>query len=142
MITNSIKKSEIKREWHIIDASNETLGRLCSEIAHVIRGKKKVFYTPNLDMGDFIIVINAEKINVTGNKELQKKYFKHSGYPGSAKDVPLSIVKEKYPERILYNAVKGMLPHNKLGRKLIKHLKVYAGTVHPHESQQPKPYNL
>ena len=142
MLTSSIKKDEIQRDWYLFDAEDKTLGRLASEIAQVIRGKKKPFYTPNLDMGDFVVVINAEKIYLSGDKKNQKKYFKHSGYPGSEKEILLSTVQDKQPEKILYNAVKGMLPHNKLGRKLIKHLKVYAGTVHPHESQQPKPYNL
>ena len=142
MHTSSIKKDDITRDWYLFDAENKTLGRLASEIAQVIRGKKKPFYTPNLDMGDFVVVINADKIALTGNKEDQKKYFKHSGYPGSGKDVPLSQLKEKYPERIVYNAVRGMLPHNKLGRKLIKHLKVYCGSTHPHESQNPKTYTI
>lgn len=139
MDTSSIKKDEIKREWHIVDARDQILGRLASEIAQVIRGKKKPFFTPNLDMGDFVIVINAEMVKVSGNKENQKTYFKHSGYPGSEKEVSLSKLREKEPEKIIYNAVKGMLPHNRLGRKLLKHLKVYSGSEHPHQSQQPKP---
>ena len=142
MLTSSIKKDDIKRDWHLFDAENKTLGRLASEIAQVIRGKNKPFYTPNLDMGDFVVVINAEKIYLSGDKKNQKKYFSHSGYPGSGKEILLSTIQEKEPERIIYNAVRGMLPHNKLGRKLIKHLKVYSGTKHPHESQQPKPYNI
>ena len=142
MLTSSIKKDEIKRDWYLFDAENKTLGRLASEIAQVIRGKKKPFYTPNLDMGDFVVVINAEKIYLSGDKKNQKKYFSHSGYPGSGKEILLSTIQEKEPERIIYNAVRGMLPHNKLGRKLIKHLKVYSGAKHPHESQEPKPYNL
>ena len=142
MQTSSIKKNEIKRDWYLFDATDKTLGRLASEIAQVIRGKKKPFFTPNLDMGDFVVVINAEKVFLSGDKNNQKKYFRHSGYPGSEKNIPLSIVKEKHPERILFNAVKGMLPHNKLGRKLLKHLKVYSGPAHPHESQKPKPYSL
>mgnify|MGYP001189445047 CR=1 FL=1 len=142
MLTSSIKKDEIKRDWFIVDADNQTLGRLASEIAQVIRGKKKPNYTPNLDMGDFVVVINAEKVAVTGNKEEQKKYFSHSGFPGGEKEVSLSSLRRKHPERIIYNAVKGMLPHNRLGRKLIKHLKVYTGTEHPHVSQQPKQFNI
>ena len=142
MLTRSIKKNEIKRDWYLFDAQDKTLGRIASEIAQVIRGKKKTFYTPNLDMGDFVVVINAEKVFLSGDKKNQKKYFKHSGYPGSGKEIPISYLKEKQPEKILYNAVKGMLPHNKLGRKLIKHLKVYSGSAHPHESQEPKPYSL
>ena len=139
MLTSSIKKDEIKRDWYIVDADNKTLGRLASEIAQVIRGKRKPFYTPNLDMGDFVVVINAEKVAVSGNKEEQKKYFKHSGYPGGDKEISLSHLRSTQPEKIIYNAVKGMLPHNRLGRKLIKHLKVYTGSEHPHVSQQPKP---
>ena len=117
------EKDEIKRDWFVVDAENQTLGRLASEIAQVIRGKKKPYYTPNLDMGDFVVVINAEKVVVTGSKEEQKTYFSHSGFPGGEKEVSLSSLRSKHPERIIYNAVKGMLPHNRLGRKLIKHLK-------------------
>ena len=142
MLTSSIKKDEIKRDWFIVDADNQTLGRLASEIAQVIRGKKKPNYTPNVDMGDFVVVINAEKVAVTGSKEEQKKYFSHSGFPGGEKEVSLSSLRRKHPERIIYNAEKGMLPHNRLGRKLIKHLKVYTGTEHPHVSQQPKQFNI
>ena len=142
MQTSSIKKDDIQRDWYIVDADNKTLGRLASEIAQVIRGKKKPFYTPNLDMGDFVVVINAEKVSVTGSKEEQKKYFSHSGFPGGDKETSLSSLRSKQPEKIIYNAVKGMLPHNRLGRKLIKHLKVYSGSEHPHDSQQPKPFNI
>jgi len=142
MLTSSIKKDEIKRDWYIVDADSRTLGRLASEIAQVIRGKRKPFYTPNLDMGDFVIVINAEKVAVSGNKENQKKYFSHSGYPGADKQVSLSHLRSTQPEKIIYKAVKGMLPHNSLGRKLLKHLKVYTGPEHPHASQEPKSYNI
>tara|TARA_Y100001936_G_scaffold61983_2_gene60980 strand:- start:839 stop:1267 length:429 start_codon:yes stop_codon:yes gene_type:complete len=142
MLTSSIKKDEIKRDWFIVDAKDKTLGRLASEIAQIIRGKKKPFYTPNMDMGDFVVVINADKVFLTGDKEKQKKYFKHSGYPGGDKEISLSKLRESKPEQIIFNAVKGMLPHNRLGRKLLKHLKVYSGSEHPHASQQPKPYNI
>lgn len=142
MLTSSIKKDEIKRDWFIVDAEDKTLGRLASEIAQIIRGKKKPFYTPNMDMGDFVVVINADKVFLTGDKEKQKKYFKHSGYPGGDKEISLSKLRESKPEQIIFNAVKGMLPHNRLGRKLLKHLKVYSGSEHPHASQQPKPYNI
>ena len=138
MLTSSIKKDEIKRDWFIVDADNQTLGRLASEIAQVIRGKKKPNYTPNLDMGDFVVVINAEKVVVTGSKEVQKKYFSHSGFPGGEKEVSLSSLRQKHPERIIYNAVKGMLPKNKLSNQIIKKLKIYAGSDHPHDSQQPE----
>ena len=142
MLTSSIKKDEIKRDWFLIDAENKILGRLASEIAQIIRGKKKPFYTPNLDMGDFVVVVNAEKVSLTGNKERQKTYFKHSGYPGADKEVSLSKIRQNNPEKIIYNAVKGMLPHNRLGRQLLKHFKVYSGSEHPHSSQQPKSYNI
>ena len=142
MLTSSIKKDEIKRDWFIVDAEDKTLGRLASEIAQIIRGKKKPFYTPNMDMGDFVVVINADKVFLTGDKEKQKKYFIHSGYPGGDKEISLSKLRESKPEQIIFNAVKGMLPHNRLGRKLLKHLKVYSGSEHPHASQQPKPYNI
>ena len=138
MKTLSIKKDEIKRDWYIVDASNQNLGRLASNIAQIIRGKHKPFYTPNLDMGDFVVVINAEKITVSGNKKNQKEYWRHTGYPGGQKVVDFKTMQEKYPERIVSSAVKGMLPHNRLGRKLFNHLKVYAGSSHPHASQQPK----
>ena len=138
MLTSSIKKDEIKRDWYIVDANDKILGRLASEIAQVIRGKKKPFYTPNLDMGDFVVVINAEKITVSGNKEEQKKYFSHSGYPGGITQINLKKVRQVYPERIIMNAVKGMLPHNRLGRQLLTHLKVYSGELHPHTAQQPQ----
>ena len=138
MKTVSIKKDEIKRDWYIVDASNQKLGRLASNIAQIIRGKHKPFYTPNLDMGDFVIVINAEKVVLSGNKEDQKEYWRHTGYPGGQKVLTFKTMKEKYPERIISSAIKGMLPHNKLGRQLSSHLKVYSGDKHPHSSQQPK----
>ena len=138
MKTLSIKKDEIKRDWYIVDASNQNLGRLASNIAQIIRGKHKPFYTPNLDMGDFVVVINAEKITLSGNKKNQKEYWRHTGYPGGQKVVDFKTMQEKYPERIVSSAVKVMLPHNRLGRKLFNHLKVYAGSSHPHASQQPK----
>ena len=142
MKTSSIKKDEIQRDWHVVDAKDQILGRLASEIAQVIRGKKKAFYTPNMDMGDFVVVINAEMVCVSGNKADNKTYFKHSGYPGSEKEVSFSDVKSKNPEKIIFNAVKGMLPHNRLGRKLLKHLKVYSGPNHPHDSQKPKTLSI
>ena len=138
METKSIKLSEVKREWYLVDATNQNLGRLSSKIAQIIRGKNKVNYTPHLDMSDFVVVINADKIVLTGNKENLKEYWRHTGYPGGQKVISYKqMIKEK-PEKVIQNAVKGMLPHNKLGRKLLKHLKVYAGTNHPHNAQQPK----
>tara|TARA_Y100000996_G_C22528565_1_gene645494 strand:- start:356 stop:784 length:429 start_codon:yes stop_codon:yes gene_type:complete len=138
MKTLSIKKDEIKRDWYIVDASNQNLGRLASNIAQIIRGKHKPFYTPNLDMGDFVVVVNAEKISLSGNKKDQKEYWRHTGYPGGQKVVDFKTMQEKYPERVISSAVRGMLPHNRLGRQLFNHLKVYSGSNHPHESQQPK----
>ena len=138
METRSIRANEISREWFIVDAEGQTLGRLASEIAQIIRGKKKPFFTPHMDMGDFVVVVNAEKVKVTGNKEKDKTYFRHSGYPGGVTQISLRKVRQDYPERIITNAVKGMLPHNRLGRQLLTHLKVYSGTGHPHSAQLPK----
>ena len=138
METTSIRANEISREWFIVDAEGQTLGRLASEIAQIIRGKKKSFFTPHMDMGDFVVVVNAEKVKVTGNKEKDKTYFRHSGYPGGVTQISLRKVRQDYPERIITNAVKGMLPHNRLGRQLLTHLKVYSGTDHPHSAQLPK----
>ena len=138
METRSIRANEIGREWFIVDAEGQTLGRLASEIAQIIRGKKKPFFTPHMDMGDFVVVVNAEKVKVTGNKEKDKTYFRHSGYPGGVTQISLRKVRQDYPERIITNAVKGMLPHNRLGRQLLTHLKVYSGTDHPHSAQLPK----
>ena len=138
MKTLSIKKDQIERDWFIVDAADKKLGRLASNIAQIIRGKHKPFFTPNLDMGDFVVVINAEKVILSGNKEEQKEYWRHTGYPGGQKTVAYKAMKEKYPERVISSAVKGMLPHNRLGRKLFNHLKVYSGDNHPHMSQNPK----
>jgi len=138
METRSIRANEISREWFIVDAEGQTLGRLASEIAQIIRGKKKPFFTPHMDMGDFVVVVNAEKVKVTGNKEKDKTYFRHSGYPGGVTQISLRKFRQDYPERIITNAVKGMLPHNRLGRQLLTHLKVYSGTDHPHSAQLPK----
>ena len=138
METTSIRVNEITRNWYIIDADGQILGRLASEVAQIIRGKKKPFFTPHMDMGDFVVVINAEKVKVTGNKEKDKTYFRHSGYPGGVTQINLRKVRQSFPERIITNAVKGMLPHNRLGRKLLTHLKVYSGELHPHAAQQPQ----
>ena len=138
MTTTSIRADEINRERFIVDAGGQTLGRLASEIAQIIRGKKKPFYTPHMDMGDFVVVVNAEKVKVTGNKEKDKSYFRHSGFPGGVTQISLQKVRQDFPERIITNAVKGMLPHNRLGRQLLTHLKVYSGTEHPHAAQLPK----
>ena len=138
MNTLSIKKSEIDKHWWIADADGQVLGRFASRIAQVLRGKHKVNYTPHMDMGDFVVIINADKIQVTGNKEKDKKYFRHTGYPGGGKETSLAEVRRSKPERIIQNAVKGMLPHNRLGRSILTHLKVYNGAEHPHSAQQPK----
>ena len=142
METTSIRINEINRNWFIFDADNQILGRLSSEIAQILRGKKKPFFTPHMDMGDFVIVINAEKVKVTGKKEKDKTYFRHSGFPGGSTQVNLKKVRQDYPERIITNAVKGMLPHNRLGRKLLTHLKVYSGELHPHTAQKPQTITL
>lgn len=142
MKTYNVKASEIEREWWIVDAAGLTLGRLSSKIAQILRGKHKPTYVPHLDNGDFVIVTNADKVRVSGNKEMQKTYFRHSGYPGGAKFTSLAQLREKHPERIIEFAVKGMLPHNRLGRAQIKKMKVYAGEAHPHEAQQPKPLQI
>ena len=138
MKTESIKSSEIVRDWYVVDAQNHTLGRLASSIAHILRGKNKVNFTHHLDMSDFIIIINAEKVVLTGNKSNSKEYWRHTGYPGGQKTVAYKKMLEEKPDQIIKNAVKGMLPHNKLGRKLLNHLKVYTGSSHPHEAQSPK----
>ncbi|MBT5783400.1 50S ribosomal protein L13 [Candidatus Marinimicrobia bacterium] len=138
MKTISLKKSEIQKNWWIADAQGQILGRLASEIAQLLRGKHKVDFTPHLDMGDCVIVINAEKIEVTGKKEKDKTYFTHTGYPGGGKETSLADMRRSKPEKIIENAVKGMLPHNKLGRAILSHLKVYTGAEHPHEAQNPQ----
>ena len=142
MRTRSIKNTEIEKDWLIADANGQTLGRFASKIAQVLRGKHKVNYTPHMDMGDFVVVINAEKILVTGNKENQKMYFKHTGYPGGTSEISLALLRQKNPEKIIQNAVRGMLPHNRLGRKILNHLKVYKGEQHPHRAQKPKTFKL
>ena len=139
MKTTSVRANEISRSWFIVDAEDQTLGRLASEIAQILRGKKKPFFTPHMDMGDFVIVINAEKVKVSGKKEKDKSYFRHSGYPGGITQISLKKLRQDNPERIILNAVKGMLPHNRLGRKLLTHLKIYSGELHPHTAQQPQP---
>ena len=142
MKTISLKKSEISKEWWIVDAEDQVLGRFASKIAQIIRGKHKPNFTPHMDMGDFVIVLNAEKIKVTGNKERDKTYFRHTGYPGGVKETSVSFLRRKNPEKILMNAVKGMLPHNRLGRSILSNLKIYKGGNHPHEAQTPKELNI
>ncbi len=138
MKTKTLKLSEIEKDWWIADAESQILGRLASKVAQILRGKHKVNFVPHMDNGDCVVVINAEKIMVTGKKEEKKSYFRHTGYPGGVKTTSLALLRRTYPERIIENAVKGMLPHNKLGRRMLKHLKVYVGTDHPHSAQTPK----
>ena len=138
MKTKSLKSNEISKDWYIANAEGKTLGRFASEVAKVLRGKHKPTFTPHMDMGDFVVVVNAEKINVTGNKESNKIYFKHTGYIGSTSFTKLDLMRRSHPERIVEKAVWGMLPKNRLGRAIFQHLKVYTGPSHPHEAQKPK----
>ena len=142
MKTYSPKLKDIDNKWFIVDADGLVLGRLASKIAQVLRGKHKPIWAPHLDMGDFVVVINADKIKVTGRKADQMKYYRHSGYPGGLKATPYKSMLEKKPDFIIQHAVKGMLPHNRLGRKLLKKLKIYASTDHPHSAQQPVPLDI
>ena len=138
MKTYTARAEDIEREWLLVNAEGKTLGRLASEIAQVLRGKHKPIYSPHLDCGDFVVVVNAEKVQVTGRKLDQKMYYRHTGYPGGIKSISLRNQLQKHPERVLQAAVRGMLPKNRLGRKMLKKLKVYAGDSHPHQAQQPK----
>ena len=142
MKTEIIKPQEVERSWYIVDAEGQTLGRLSSRVAAVLRGKHKASFSPSVDCGDYVVVINADKIHVTGQKVEKKMYYRHSGYPGGLKEMTLRDQLERYPERPVELAIKGMLPKNKLGRKMFKKLKVYAGSEHPHQAQQPVPLEL
>ena len=142
MKTYTARAEDIEREWFLVNAEGKTLGRLASEIAKVLRGKHKPLYTPHLDCGDYVIVVNADKVQVTGRKLDQKMYYRHSGYPGGIKSISLRNQLQKHPERVLQAAVRGMLPKNRLGRKMFKKLKVYAGSTHPHAAQRPKPLEI
>jgi large subunit ribosomal protein L13 len=139
MKTYSAKPGEVTREWYLVDAEGKTLGRLATQIADTLRGKLKPQYTPHVDTGDFVIVVNAEKIQVTGNKLDQKRYYRHSGYPGGLRSRTLREQLERRPTEVIRVAVKGMLPKNRLARQQITKLKIYAGPEHPHEAQNPKP---
>ena len=136
--TISVREQDVQRDWYVIDAQGQTLGRLATQVATLLRGKHKPQFTPHVDCGDYVIVVNAEKIHVTGNKMSQKIYYRHSGYPGGVKTASYREIMEKKPEFAIHNAVKGMLPKNRLGRKLIKKLKVYTGESHPHSAQKPE----
>ena len=137
MKTYNAKPGEIQRDWYLVDAEGKTLGRLATQIAEQLRGKTKPVYTPHVDTGDFVVVVNAEKISVTGNKRADKKYYRHSGYPGGLKTRTLDEMLERRPEEVLRLAVKGMLPRNRLARKQLTKLKIYAGPEHPHVAQAP-----
>ena len=137
MKTQSVNKEHVLHDWYLVDADGKTLGRLSTQIANRLRGKHKPEYTPHVDTGDYIVVINADKIHVTGKKETDKFYYHHTGFPGGIKSVALGKMREKSPEKILENAVKGMMPRNRLGRAMLSKLKVYAGNSHPHSAQQP-----
>jgi len=142
MKTYSPRAKDIHREWFVVDAKDKILGRLATQLAVRLRGKHKPEFAPHMDNGDFIVVVNAEKIKVTGNKLDQKKYYRHSGYPGGIREISLRTLLEKKPDQVILKAVRGMLPKNRLGRALLKKLKVYAGSEHPHDSQNPKPLEI
>ena len=137
MKTYAVKASEIERQWWLVDASDQTLGRLATRIATLLEGKHKATYSPHLDSGDHVVVVNAAKVKVTGNKLMQKTYYRHSNYPGGLKEESLQALMARKPEIVVERAVKGMLPQNRLGRAMFKKLKVYAGADHPHQAQQP-----
>ncbi len=137
MKTYMPKAGDIDRKWYLFDAEGQVLGRLATEIAVILRGKNKAEYTPHMDMGDYVIVVNADKVVLTGKKETQKVYRRHTGYPGGLREVPYERMMEKHPERVLEKAVRGMLPKNTLGRAMFRKLKVYAGPEHKHQAQQP-----
>ncbi|MEU9890281.1 50S ribosomal protein L13 [Sphaerisporangium sp. NPDC051017] len=142
MRTFTPKATDVQRQWYVIDATDVVLGRLAAQVATLLRGKHKPIFAPHVDTGDFVIIINADKVALTGNKLEQKKAYRHSGYPGGLRSVSYSELLEKRPDRAIEKAVKGMLPKNSLGRKMVKKLKVYAGGEHPHQAQQPVPYEL
>ncbi len=142
MKTVSMRAEDVRRSWFVVDAEDKTLGRLATEIATRLRGKHKPEYTPHVDTGDYVIVVNAEKIRVTGAKTSDKMYYRHSGYPGGIKSRSFEQMRDSHPERIIEKAVKGMMPRNPLGRAMLKKLKVYAGGEHPHSAQQPEPLEI
>ncbi|HFC53830.1 MAG TPA: 50S ribosomal protein L13 [Gammaproteobacteria bacterium] len=142
MKTFSAKPSEVKREWYLVDASGKTLGRLASEIARRLRGKHKPIYTPHVDTGDYVVVINAGKVRVSGKKASAKTYHRHTGYPGGLKSITFEKLLQRSPEKVIEIAVKGMLPRNPLGRAMFRKLKVYAGSEHRHAAQQPRPLDI
>jgi large subunit ribosomal protein L13 len=140
--TYATKASDVTREWFVVDAAGQNLGRLATKIATILRGKHKTIYTPGMDVGDFVIVVNADKVEVTGRKLEQKMYYRHSLYPGGLKETNLQRMLQTHPTRVIEFAVRGMLPKNRLGRAMIKKLKIYAGATHPHEAQKPQPLEI
>ena len=142
MKTYVAKPQDIERKWYVVDAEGQVLGRLAAQVAAILRGKHKQIYTPHVDTGDHVIVINAEKVVLTGNKLRAKKYYRHSGYVGGIKSITAGELLNRYPERVIQRAVRGMIPRNRLGRQMIKKLKVYAGPDHPHQAQQPEVLEL
>ena len=136
------KNEDVQRSWYVVDARGQTLGRLATQVAYMLRGKHKPIYSPSVDVGDYVIVVNADKIHVTGRKLDQKIYYRYSGYPGGLKQITLRNLLQKHPTRVIEHAVRGMLPKNRLGRRMLKKLKVYAGPDHPHEAQQPERLDL
>jgi large subunit ribosomal protein L13 len=140
--TYTPKPADVERQWHVIDATDVVLGRLASQVATLLRGKHKPIFAPHLDTGDFVIIINADKVALSGKKLEQKKAYRHSGYPGGLRAIAYSDLMEKHPERAVEKAIKGMLPKNTLGRKMFSKLKVYTGSEHPHQAQQPVPYDI
>lgn len=141
-LTYSFKEEEVAKKWYLVDASGKTLGRLASRVAHLLRGKHKPSFTPNADCGDFVVIVNADKVIVTGKRPELKTYFRHSGYPAGGRTTLFREVMKTNPERIVTHAVKGMIPHNRLGARVIRKLKVYRGTEHPHKAQKPEPIQL
>lgn len=142
MKTYAVKASEIERQWWLVDASDQTLGRLATRIATLLEGKHKATYSPHIDVGDHVVVVNAKRIKVTGNKLAQKMYYRHSNYPGGLREESLEALLARKPEAVIERAVKGMLPQNRIGRAMLKKLKVYSGTDHPHQAQAPAAYEL
>ncbi|MBN1479007.1 50S ribosomal protein L13 [candidate division KSB1 bacterium] len=142
MKTYSPKPQDVERKWYVIDAEGEILGRLAARVANIIRGKHKPMWAPHADVGDYVVIINADKVRLTGRKADTKVYYSHSGYPGGLKTTPFRRLQSKRPEFIVREAVRGMLPHNRLGRAVLKHVKIYASSTHPHEAQQPEKLTL
>lgn len=140
--THSVKASEIQRDWWVVDANGLILGRLAAAVAHVLRGKHKAVFAPHLDTGDHVVIINADKVRLSGNKLVDKKWYRHSGYPGGLRELPYDRLMQERPHLVVEKAIKGMLPRNRLGRSMIRKLKVYSGPEHPHGAQNPKPMTI